>query len=61
MESSTNNPTNQIYKTIAQFQIREEIQIIQKLKIFDEIHKIMKYRDDDMLVELFTSCRTVRA
>jgi hypothetical protein len=49
--SRTNNPTKQICKTTAQFQIREETQIISKLKRFDEIHKIMKYRDEDMLME----------
>jgi hypothetical protein len=31
------------------------------LKKFDEINKIMKYRDEDMFVELPTSFRTVRA
>jgi hypothetical protein len=36
----TNNPTNQILKTTAQFQIREETQTISKLKRFEEIHKI---------------------
>jgi hypothetical protein len=49
--SRTNNLTNQICKTTAQFQIREETEIISKLKRFDEIHKIMKYRDEDMLIE----------
>jgi hypothetical protein len=49
--SRTSNPTNQICKTTAQFQIREETQIISKLKRFDEIHNIMKYCDEDMLME----------
>jgi hypothetical protein len=31
------------------------------LKKLDEIHEIMKYRDEDMFVELSTSFRTVRA
>jgi hypothetical protein len=31
------------------------------LKKFDEIHEIMKYQDDDMIVELPTSFRIVRA
>jgi hypothetical protein len=31
------------------------------LKKLDEIHEIMKYRDEDMVVELSTSFRTVRA
>jgi hypothetical protein len=31
------------------------------LKKLDEIHEIMKYRDEDMIVELPTSFRTVRA
>jgi hypothetical protein len=31
------------------------------LKKFDEIHEIMKYRDEDMIVERPTSFRTVRA
>jgi hypothetical protein len=30
------------------------------LKKFDEIHDIMNYRDEDMIVELTTSFRTVR-
>jgi hypothetical protein len=31
------------------------------LKKLDEIHEIMKYRDEDMFVELPASFRTVRA
>ena len=31
------------------------------LKKFDEIHEIMKYQDEDMIVELPTSFRIVRA
>jgi hypothetical protein len=31
------------------------------MKKLDEIHEIMKYRDEDMFVELSTSFRTFRA
>jgi hypothetical protein len=47
--SSTNNPTNPERKS-------EESP---NLKKFVEIHEIMKYRDEDMIVELPASFRTV--
>ena len=58
----TNNPTNQILKTTAQFQIREETQIISKLEEIwwnpqDLWNTVMK----TCWSNVATSCRTVRA